>query len=135
MLRAQVGNLPFRRICKELGADVTCSEMATCTGLLQGSQSEWALLKRHHTEDLFGAQVRGFSVVDDLTCVRLNAVCVLCVVQVCGSRPDVMTRCAQLLCEQTDVGFIDVNLGCPIELFFKQVRVLSCVTLKLRVKS
>ncbi|XP_050419185.2 tRNA-dihydrouridine(47) synthase [NAD(P)(+)]-like [Patella vulgata] len=90
-----VGNLPFRRICKEYGADITCGEMALSTNLLQGQQSEWALLKRHPSEDLFG-------------------------VQICGGFPDTMTRCGQLLQETINVDFIDINCGCPIDMIYKK---------------
>ncbi|KAI4463440.1 trna-dihydrouridine(47) synthase [nad(p)(+)]-like [Holotrichia oblita] len=90
-----VGNLPFRRICKEFGADVTCGEMAMCTALLQAAPQEWALVKRHHTEDVFG-------------------------VQLCANNPHLLTKCGQLLEKETNIDFIDLNLGCPIELVYKQ---------------
>lgn len=90
-----VGNLPFRRICKEYGADITCGEMALCESLLKGLKQEWALVKRHESEDIFGAQI-------------------------CGNNVYLITKVAQLLQENTELDFIDLNLGCPIDLIYKK---------------
>jgi tRNA-dihydrouridine synthase 3 len=85
-----VGNLPFRRVCTDLGADITVSEMAMASNLLKGDRKEWALLRRHPSEKCYG-------------------------IQVCGGYPDLMARCAELIDNEVSCDFIDVNMGCPID--------------------
>lgn len=162
----QVGNLPFRRVCKEMGADITCGEMAMASNLLQAKKSEWALLRRHPSEDVFGVQVSSpqcimqfhysTSLFHDkfpfLTNLDVEVCCKkyvsflgrkiqphhsiitleivlsrhvnevrLFLRQLCGSFPDLMTKCAQLVNEQCEVDFVDVNCGCPIDMVYHRV--------------
>ncbi|OAF71069.1 hypothetical protein A3Q56_01168 [Intoshia linei] len=86
-----LGNLPFRRVCIDMGAEITCSEMILATSLLRSNVSEHALLRRHESEKYFG-------------------------IQLAGGFPDTMTKATQYINENCNVDFIDINCGCPIDL-------------------
>lgn len=89
-----VGNLPFRRIIKGYGCDITCGEMAVANKILEGQKNEWALVRRHKCEDIFG-------------------------VQLTGANPQAMASAGEILCKETNIDFIDLNIGCPIDTIFK----------------
>ena len=50
---------PFRRLCVSYGATITCSEMALVQSLVSGHTEEWALVRRHESEKMFGVQLAG----------------------------------------------------------------------------
>ncbi|KAF8549296.1 zinc finger dihydrouridine synthase [Imleria badia] len=91
-----VGNLPFRRLCVTLGADITCGEMGLATSFLTSSREEWSLVRRHPSEAIFG-------------------------VQLAGNKPSTMVPTAEVLGREfaSGIDFVDINCGCPIDLVFK----------------
>ncbi|KAJ2922913.1 hypothetical protein H1R20_g14189, partial [Candolleomyces eurysporus] len=91
-----VGNLPFRRLCVKLGADITCGEMGLATSFLAGSREEWSLVRRHPSESIFG-------------------------VQLAGNKPQTLVPTAEVLAKEfsSTLDFVDLNCGCPIDLVFR----------------
>jgi tRNA-dihydrouridine synthase 3 len=87
-------NLPYRRLCVELGARVTISEMTVARRLKQRRQSEFALIRRFEGEPFFG-------------------------VQLAGTNPEEMGWAAALV-ESRGVDLVDLNCGCPIDHFTRK---------------
>jgi len=87
-------NLPYRRLCAELGARIVMSEMVVARRLKQRRRSEFALIRRTPEEPCFG-------------------------VQLAGNKPDEMAWAAALV-ESRFADFVDVNLGCPIDHFTRK---------------
>src|SRR6185295_12967958 len=84
-------NLPYRRLCLELGARVLVSEMVVARRLKQRRRGEFALVRRAPNEPCFA-------------------------VQLAGNKPEEMAWAAALV-ESRGADFVDVNLGCPIDHF------------------
>ncbi|KAH9847034.1 zinc finger dihydrouridine synthase [Lenzites betulinus] len=91
-----VGNLPFRRLCVDYGADITCGEMGLAMSFLQGSKEEWSLVRRHPSETTFGMQIA-------------------------GSKPQLLVPAAEIIGRECagNLDFVDINCGCPIDLVYK----------------
>ncbi|CAL5324206.1 unnamed protein product [Camellia sinensis] len=75
-----------------------------------GQASEWALLRRHSSEELFG-------------------------VQICGAYPDTVARIVELIDQECTVDFIDINMGCPIDIVVNKGAGSALLTKPTRMKS
>jgi tRNA-dihydrouridine synthase 3 len=87
-------NVPFRRLCRELGAGVTVGEMALAIHVNQKKRSELALLRVHPADRPFGAQLA-------------------------DKVPDSLAEAA-MTAEEMGSDFVDLNCGCPIDLFTRR---------------
>jgi tRNA-dihydrouridine synthase 3 len=87
-------NLPYRRLCSQLGATITMSEMAVARRLRQRKRGEFALIQRAPDERCFGVQLAG--------------------------RDAGEMAWAAALAESRGADLVDVNLGCPIDEFTRR---------------
>lgn len=111
------GNLPFRRLCVELGAQFVYSEMAMSMPLIQGTKSEWALLRSHETEltpptiSPSDKIVQGYDNSKDM---KFGA-------QIAANKPWQALKATEVLSKFTpNLRVIDLNCGCPIDLLFRE---------------
>src|SRR5215470_17869723 len=84
-----VTDLPFRRLCKQLGAGMVVSEMI----------ASWAMI-RENQKTLSMAQVDG--------CGGISAV------QLAGCEPGAMAEAARIAVDK-GADLIDINFGCPVK--------------------
>jgi tRNA-dihydrouridine synthase 3 len=109
------GNLPFRRMCVEFGAQLTYSEMAMAIPLIQGQKSEWALMKAHESE-ISRPRYTPTSVVQDYD----NSKDLKFGAQISASKPWQALKAAEIMPRLLPhLRVIDINCGCPIELVYK----------------
>ncbi len=110
------GNLPFRRLCVGLGAQVTYSEMAMSVPLIQGQKSEWALMRAHESEALPPAYHPSSSVVKDYD----NAKDFKFGAQIAANKPWQALKATEILSQLCPhLRVLDLNCGCPIDLIYK----------------
>jgi len=111
------GNLPFRKLCVELGAQLTWSEMALSLPLIQGEKPEWALMKAHQTElqpPKYSPKIAVVGKYDNARDTRFGA-------QIAGNKPWVVLKATEVLTSLCPhLRAIDLNCGCPIDLVYRQ---------------
>ena len=85
---AGVSDVPFRLICRELGAGLTFVEMLNANSVIHCNRKSNRILSRHPDETILG-------------------------IQVTGSRPEAVGTAVEYL-DQMGFDLIDINMGCPV---------------------
>ena len=86
---AGVTDLAFRRLCREMGAGYSCTELVSAKALCYQDKKSRTLLKMAPNEHPAAAQIFG----SDITC---------------------MAEAAQIAAEVSGAEVIDINMGCPV---------------------
>jgi tRNA-dihydrouridine synthase B len=87
---AGVSESPFRRLCRQWGADVVVTEFLSAEGIRRENEATISKLR-------FGADERPIGV------------------QIFGAEPDAMREAATLVTDLFQPEFIDINFGCPVK--------------------
>ena len=88
--QAGVSESPFRRLCREYGADVVVSEFVSAAGICRGNKRTREYLRFDDDERPIG-------------------------IQIFGSEPAVMADAAANVTEVYAPDFVDINFGCPVK--------------------
>lgn len=88
--QAGVSESPFRRLCRDFGADVVVTEFVSADGVVKGTVRTRDYLRFDEAERPIG-------------------------IQIFGSDPSVMAEATRLVAELFDPDFIDINFGCPVK--------------------
>ena len=86
---AGVTDLAFRRLCRDMGAGYSCTELVSAKALCYQDKKSRTLLKMAANEHPAAAQIFG----SDITC---------------------MAEAAQIAAEVSGAEIIDINMGCPV---------------------
>lgn len=87
---AGVTDLPYRMLCREMGADFAVSEMISAKGFLLNRKPN-----------------------DNVRALYAVAPCETVGIQLFGSEPELIAQAAQAF-EKRGCAFIDINMGCPM---------------------
>lgn len=81
-------DLPFRRVVKKFGADLTISEMISSNALVYNSKKTFKMLEKDQTEDPY-------------------------FIQIAGNKPELIRDAVEILNDIDGIDGIDLNCGCP----------------------
>ncbi|UCC24822.1 MAG: tRNA dihydrouridine synthase DusB [Gemmatimonadales bacterium] len=93
--QAGVSESPFRRLCREFGADVVVTEFVSAEGIVRGNQRTLDYLRFDDEERPIG-------------------------IQIFGADPAAMSEAAAFVTDTFAPDFVDINFGCPVKKVVKR---------------